>query len=84
MIVIVSIIYWRVFWLRESAVWAASKKRERDQLRETMLLFHHFWHRCVVLCLPHALACGRTSSASLLVHDLCKAAIRSQGAMQRK
>lgn len=49
-IVIVFIIYWRVFRLRESAVWAAARKKERDQLRETMLLFQHFWHRCVVLC----------------------------------
>ena len=52
MIVIVFIIYWRVFRLRESAVWAASKKRDRDQLRETMLLFQHFWHRWAGLCLP--------------------------------
>ena len=83
MIVIVFIIYWRVFRLRESAVWAASKKRERDQLRETMLLFHHFWHRWAVLCLHHTLACGRTSAASLHLHDhSTKAALRSQGAMQ--
>ena len=84
MIAIVFIIYWRVFRLRESAVWVAAKKRERDQLRETMLLFHHFWHRCVALCLHHTLACGRTSAASLHLHDLCKAAIRSQGAMHRR
>ena len=62
MIVIVFIIYWRVFRLRESAVWAAAK-RDRDHMRETILLFYHFWHRSIVLRLPLALACGKASSA---------------------
>ena len=38
------IIFWRVFKLQESAVWAAN--RGRDRKRETRLLFRHFWHRC--------------------------------------
>ncbi len=39
------ILYWRVFRLRESAVWAANQTN-RNRGRETGLLFYHFWHRC--------------------------------------
>ena len=39
------IIFWRVYKLQESAVWAANRDG-RDRKRETRLLFRHFWHRC--------------------------------------
>ena len=38
------ILYWRLFRLRESAVWAANQSN-RNRGRETGLLFYHFWHR---------------------------------------
>ncbi len=41
---IVFIIYWRVFRLRESALWQ-SRKKDANGLRQTKLLFFHYWHR---------------------------------------
>ena len=45
MIPLLFILYWRLFRLRESAVWAANQTN-RNRGRETGLLFYHFWHRC--------------------------------------
>ena len=44
MIPLLFILYWRLFRLRESAVWAANQTN-RNRGRETGLLFYHFWHR---------------------------------------
>ena len=41
---IVFIIYWRIFRLKESAMWR-SKRQDVDHMRETKLLFRHYWHR---------------------------------------
>ena len=39
------IIFWRVYKLQESAVWAANRVGS-NRKRETLLLFRYFWPRC--------------------------------------
>ena len=41
--VILFIVFWRIFKLRESAVWAARKPQ--SQARSFKLMLYHFWHR---------------------------------------
>ena len=42
--VILFIIFWRIYKLKESAVWAAQRGTQ-DRGRNFGLLMHHFWHR---------------------------------------
>jgi MFS family permease len=41
-------IYYRIFRLRESAVWV--KRKDSDRGADTALLFKHYWHRLFATC----------------------------------
>jgi hypothetical protein len=59
--VILFIIFWRIFKLRESAVWATQRKKQDPgkQMRQLKLLMQHFWHRHALLSsLNPAVRCG--------------------------
>lgn len=47
--VLLFIIFWRVYKLRESAVWKADKRAGGNRSRNLGLLFKMFWPRCILL-----------------------------------
>lgn len=44
--VLLFIVFWRIYKLRESVVWKADKSNAGDRTRNFGLLMKLFWHRC--------------------------------------